>query len=175
MTPQTVPDTTFHTRIRNDSLEGPNPFEWKTLTSEDIFAGKQVVLFALPGAFTPACSDSHLPGYEMLYDDLIAEGIDDVVCLAVNDPFVMYQWALSRNIQKVCMLPDGNGEFTRKMGMLVKRSSQGMGMRSWRYSMLVSDGTIEKMFIEPGFTDNPSGVPLKVSGAETMLEYLKNR
>ncbi len=175
MTPQTVPDATFHTRIRNDTLEGPNPFEWKVLKSEDIFAGNRVVLFALPGAFTPACSDSHLPGYERLYDAFVAEGIDNVVCLSVNDAFVMYQWAQSRDIQRVFMLPDGNGEFTRKMGMLVERFSQGLGLRSWRYSMLVSDGKIEKMFIEPGFKDNPAGVPLDVSGAETMLEHLKTQ
>ena len=137
MHPRTVPDASFHTRVRNDALGGPNPFDWKTLTSDDVFAGKRVVVFALPGAFTPACSESHLPGYESLHDALVAEGIDKVVCLAVNDAFVMYQWALSRNIQKVFMLPDGNGEFSRKMGMLVERTEQGMGMRSWRYSMLV--------------------------------------
>lgn len=174
MPPMTVPEATFHTRVRNDALEGPNPFEWRTLSSDEVFAGKRVVLFALPGAFTPACSESHLPGYERLYDDLVAEGVDDIVCLAVNDAFVMYQWARSQDIRKVFMLPDGNGEFTRKMGMLVERTSQGMGMRSWRYSMLVSDRRIEKLFAEPGIADNPAGVPLKVSGAETMLEYLQS-
>lgn len=173
MHPQRVPDSVFHTRVRNEALEGPNPFDWKTLTSEDIFAGKRVVVFALPGAFTPACSDSHLPGYEKLHDALVAEGIDTVICLAVNDAFVMYQWGLVQSIDKVFMLPDGNGEFSRKMGMLVERTAQGLGMRSWRYSMLVSDSTIEKLFVEPGFKDNPAGVPLDVSSAETMLDYLK--
>lgn len=175
MTPGHVPDATFHTRVRNAALGGPNPFEWKTLTSDDVFAGRRVVLFALPGAFTPACSDSHLPGYERLHDALLAEGVDKVVCLAVNDAFVMHQWALLRGIEKVFMLPDGNGEFTRKMGMLVERTDHGMGMRSWRYSMLVTDRLIDKLFIEPGFKDNPAGVPLDVSGAETMLEYLRTR
>lgn len=173
MHPQTVPDASFHTRVRNEAIGGPNPFEWKTLTSDDVFAGKRVVVFALPGAFTPACSESHLPGYERLHDAILAEGIDAVVCLAVNDAFVMYQWALSRNIEKTFMLPDGNGEFTRKMGMLVERTEQGLGLRSWRYSMLVNDRTIEKLFVEPGFRDNPPGVPLNVSSAETMLDYLK--
>lgn len=173
MTPSTVPDAVFHTRVRNDALGGSNPFEWKTMTSDDIFANRRVVLFALPGAFTPACSEAHLPGYEELHDALIAEGVDKVVCLSVNDAFVMYQWALSRDIRKVFMLPDGNGEFTRKMGMLVERTAQGMGMRSWRYSMLVEDRTIVKLFSEPGFSDNPPGVPLQVSGAETMLRYLR--
>jgi peroxiredoxin len=175
MTPQHVPDAVFHTRVRNAALGGPNPFDWKTLTSDDVFAGRRVVLFALPGAFTPACSDSHLPGYERLHDALLAEGVDKVVCLAVNDAFVMHQWAQSRGIEKVFMLPDGNAEFTRKMGMLVERTDHGMGMRSWRYSMLVTNRLIDKLFIEPGFKDNPPGVPLDVSGAETMLEYLRTR
>jgi peroxiredoxin len=175
MTPQTVPDAVFHTRRRNDALGGPNPFEWKDLTTDDIFAGKRVVLFAVPGAFTPACSEGHLPGYETLHDDLIAEGVDQVVCLSVNDAFVMHQWAQSRGVTKVFMLPDGNGEFTRKMGMLVKRSAHGMGMRSWRYAMLVEDRAIVAMFVEPGFRDNPPGVPLDVSAAETMLDHLRSR
>ena len=175
MTPQTVPDATFHTRVRNDALGGPNPFEWKLLSSDDVFAGKRVVLFAVPGAFTPACSESHLPGYERAYDEFVALGIDTVACLSVNDAFVMFQWARSREIQKVFMLPDGNGEFSRKMGMLVERTGQGMGLRSWRYSMLVEDRAIVKLFAEPGFRDNPPGVPVEVSGAETMLEYLRSR
>jgi len=175
MTLRMVPDATFHTRVRNDALGGPNPYEWKALTSADIFAGRSVVLFAVPGAFTPACSESHLPGYERLHDEIIAEGIDQVICLSVNDAFVMHQWALSRDIGKVFMLPDGNGEFTRKMGMLVERTSQGMGLRSWRYSMLVEDRAIAQMFLEPGFCDNPPGVPMQVSGAETMLDWLRSR
>ncbi|MGQ7845609.1 peroxiredoxin [Granulosicoccus sp. 3-233] len=175
MHPQTVPDAVFHTRVRNEALGGPNPFEWKTLSSDEVFSGKRVVVFAVPGAFTPACSDSHLPGYERLHDDFTAEGIDTVVCLAVNDAFIMYQWKLSRHIEKTVMLPDGNGEFTRKMGMLVERTEQGMGLRSWRYSMLVNDRHIERLFVEPGFKDNPPGVPVDVSSAETMLDYLKTR
>lgn len=175
MTPQRVPDAIFHTRVRNEALGGPNPFEWRQLTSDDVFGGKRVVLFAVPGAFTPACSDSHLPGYEKNHDEFIAQGVDSVVCLSVNDAFVLYQWARSRDIEKVMMLPDGNGDFTRKMGMLVQRTSQGMGLRSWRYSMLVEDREIAKMFIEPGFRDEPPGVPVQVSNAETMLEYLSRR
>ncbi|SMX32692.1 peroxiredoxin [Maliponia aquimaris] len=173
MTPQTVPDAVFHTRVRNPELEGDNPFEWKDVTSNEIFAGRRVVLFALPGAYTPACSESHLPGYERLHDDFWAQEVDEVICLSVNDAFVMYQWAKALGIQKVRMLPDGNGEFTRKMGMLVDRSATGMGMRSWRYSMLVEDRQIVQLFAEPGFGDNPPGVPVKVSGAETMLDYLR--
>lgn len=175
MTPQTVPDATFHTRVRNDALGGPNPYEWKLLTSDDIFAGQRVVLFGVPGAFTPACSDSHLPGYERAHDDFAALGVDRVACLSVNDAFVMFQWAKSRDIEKVFMLPDGNGEFSRKMGMLVDRSTNGMGLRSWRYSMLVEDRAIVRMFVEPGFRDNPPGVPVQVSDAGTMLDWMRTR
>ncbi|MDU8913292.1 peroxiredoxin [Aestuariicoccus sp. MJ-SS9] len=173
MTPQHVPDAVFHTRVRNPALGGDNPFEWKTQTTADIFAGKRIVVFALPGAFTPACSDSQLPGYERLHDDFTSLGIDRVICLAVNDAFVMFQWAKSRDVEKVFMLPDGNGEFTRKMGMLVDRSDHGMGLRSWRYSMLVEDCAIRKIFAEPGLRDNPDGVPLERSSAEIMLDYLR--
>ena len=173
MTPETVPDVTFHTRVRNDALGGPNPFEWKDMTSADVFRGKRVVLFALPGAFTPACSDAHLPGYERLYDEFKKLGVDAVVCLSVNDAFVMFQWAKSRSIEKVLMLPDGNGDFTRRMGMLVDRTKNGMGYRSWRYSMFVDDGVIKQMFAEPNVRDNPPGVGVEVSDAETMLKWLR--
>jgi peroxiredoxin len=174
MHPQTVPDSIFHTRVRNDALGGPNPFEWKQLTTDDVFKGKKIVCFALPGAFTPACSESHLPSYEEQYDEFAAVGIDEIVCLSVNDAFVMFQWAKVREIRKVFMLPDGNGDFTRKMGMLVKRSTNGMGMRSWRYSMFVDDRNIIKMFIEPDFRDEPPSVPLQLSDAGTMLSYLRS-
>jgi peroxiredoxin len=152
MTPSRVPDVVFQTRVRNDSLGGPNPFEWESVTSAEIFGGKRVVLFALPGAYTPSCSDSHLPGYETRYEDFQRLGIDDVVCLAGNDAFVMFQWAKSRNIEK-------------------DRSPHGMVMRSWRYSMYVNDGAIEKLFVEPNVRDNPDGVGVTVSDAEAMLDH----
>lgn len=169
----TIPDIVFHMRRRNDALGGPNPFEWKDVDSVDLFGGRNVVLFAVPGAFTPACSDSHLPGYGRLCDQFRDAGVDAVYCLSVNDAFVMHQWARSRDIEKVVMLPDGNGEFTRLPGMLVQRTQHGMGLRSWRYSMHVVDGRIRKHFIEPGFRDDPPGVGLAVSDAETMLAYLQ--
>lgn len=175
MTPQMIPDAVFHTRVRNDAIEGDNPFEWKDQSTADIFGGKRSILFAVPGAFTPACSESHLPGFERLHDDLLAEGVDQVICLSVNDAFVMHQWALSRDVVKVKMLPDGNGEFTRKMGMLVARNGQGMGMRSWRYSALIDDQQIIKLFAEPGFRDDPPGVPMDVTSAENMLSWLRAR
>ena len=170
---ETVPAVTFKTRVRNEAIEGDNPFEWKDLTSDDVFKGKRVVLFSLPGAFTPTCSTSHLPRYEELYDQFRAEGIDAIVCLSVNDAFVMYQWGKSQNAENVFLLPDGTGEFTRKMGMLVDKSNLGFGMRSWRYSMLVDDGQISKMFIEDGYSDNCPTDPFDVSDADTMLGFLK--
>lgn len=170
---QKVPDTVFHTRVRNDALGGPNPYEWRKLTSADVFAGRNIVLFALPGAFTPACSESHLPGYEANYDAFTALGVDEVVCLSVNDAFTMFQWGRAHGISRVFMLPDGNGDFTRLMGMLVSRRGSGMGYRSWRYSMHVVDGGIRQFFAEPGFRDEPEGVPVDVSAAGVMLEALK--
>ncbi len=175
MTVQTVPDVTFKTRVRNDAIDGDNPFEWKDLTSGEIFKGKRVIVFSLPGAFTPTCSTSHLPRYEILYDTFRAQGIDEIICLSVNDAFVMYQWGKSQNARNVFLLPDGTGEFTRKMGMLVDKSNLGFGMRSWRYSMLVVDGVITKMFVEDGYSDNCPTDPFDVSDADTMLNYLEQK
>ena len=170
-----VPSVTFKTRVRNEALGGPNPFEWKDLTSDEIFKGKNVVVFSLPGAFTPTCSTSHLPRYEELYADFKAQGVDAVVCISVNDAFVMFQWGKSQNAKNVFLLPDGNGEFTRKMGMLVDKTNLGFGLRSWRYSMYVENGEIKKLFAEPGFSDNCPTDPFEVSDADTMLNYLKQR
>ena len=170
-----VPSVTFKTRVRNEALGGPNPFEWKDLTSDEIFKGKNVVVFSLPGAFTPTCSTSHLPRYEELYADFKAQGVDAVVCVSVNDAFVMFQWGKSQNAKNVFLLPDGNGEFTRKMGMLVDKTNLGFGLRSWRYSMYVEGGEIKKLFAEPGFSDNCPTDPFEVSDADTMLNYLKQR
>ena len=171
----TVPTANFQTRVRNGALGGPNPFEWKALSSDDVFKGKRVVLFALPGAFTPTCSTSHLPRYEELDGEFKALGVDQVVCLSVNDAFVMFQWGKSQKADKVFLLPDGNAEFTREMGMLVDKSNLGFGARSWRYSMYVVDGEIRKVFAEDGFGDNSADDPFEVSDADTMLAYLKSQ
>ncbi|XTZ12611.1 MAG: peroxiredoxin, partial [cyanobacterium endosymbiont of Rhopalodia inflata] len=140
-----VPHAVFKTRIRDDSVTGPNPYRWQDLTTKEIFVGKKVVVFSLPGAFTPTCSSNHLPRYEELYNEFKAQGVDQVICLSVNDAFVMFQWGKQQGATNVFLLPDGNGEFTRKMGMLVDKSNLGFGMRSWRYSMLVNDCKIEKI------------------------------
>ncbi len=168
-----VPDATFKTRVRNDALEGDNPFEWKDLTTSDIFKGRKVIVFSLPGAFTPTCSTSHLPRYEELDDEFKALGVDQTVCISVNDAYVMYQWGRSQKVDKVFLLPDGNGEFTRKMGMLVEKSDLGFGMRSWRYAMVVDDCEIAQMFVEKGYSDNCPTDPFEVSDADTVLNWLK--
>ncbi|WOD38955.1 peroxiredoxin [Nodosilinea sp. E11] len=168
-----VPEVTFKTRVRDESIGGSNPYRWQDLTTQDIFAGKKVVVFSLPGAFTPTCSSNHLPRYEELYEEFKAHGVDAIVCVSVNDAFVMFQWGQKVGAKNVFLLPDGNGEFTRKMGMLVDKSNLGFGMRSWRYSMLANDGNIEKIFVEPDFGDNCPIDPFEVSDADTMLAYLK--
>lgn len=168
-----IPKITFKTRIRDETIPGPNPFRWQDVTSDEIFKDKKVVVFALPGAFTPTCSNTHLPGYEELYEDIKKTGINEIYCLSVNDAFVMFQWGKHQNVVKVKLLPDGSGHFTRHMGMLVNKDNLGFGFRSWRYSMVVNNGIIEKIFIEPGFSDNCSSDPFEVSDAKTMLNYLK--
>lgn len=154
-----IPDVSF--AIRNNE-------QWKKLTSEDIFKGKTVIVFSLPGAFTPTCSSTHLPRYNELAEVFKRNGVDDIVCVSVNDTFVMNAWAQHQEAGRITLLPDGNGEFTDGMGMLVDKNDLGFGKRSWRYSMLVKDGVIEKMFIEP----NKPGDPFEVSDADTMLEYI---
>lgn len=173
MVPTKIPNVVFKTRVRDESIEGPNPYRWEDMTTADLFAGKKVVVFSLPGAFTPTCSSNHLPRYDELYDEFRQEGVDAVICVSVNDAFVMFKWGKEQENKNIFLLPDGNGEFTRKMGMLVDKSNLGFGMRSWRYSMLVNDGTIEKLFVEPGFEDNCPADPFEVSDADTMLAYLR--
>jgi len=170
-----VPEVTFKTRVRDETVGGENPFRWQDVTSAEIFGNKRVVLFALPGAFTPTCSSTHLPGYEKAYEDFKKLGVDEVVCLSVNDAFVMYQWGKAQGVKNIRLLPDGSGDFTRGIGMMVKKNNLGFGERSWRYSLYVEDGTIQKAFIEPGFSDNCPDDPFEVSDAQTMLAYLKFR
>ena len=171
----TVPQIIFKTRVRDETLEGDNPFRWQDLSSDEIFSGKRIVILALPGAFTPTCSSTHLPGFETKYKEFIKQGIDEVYCLSVNDAFTMFQWSKHLGIENVKMLPDGNGDFTRGMGMLVKKENLGFGHRSWRYSMLVDDNKIKKLFSEPGKIDNCPDDPFTVSDVDTLLDYLKQQ
>lgn len=170
----TVPEIAFKTRVRDESIGGDNPFRWQDVTSTDIFKGKSIIVLALPGAFTPTCSSTHLPGFEAKYEALKTQGVDEVYCLSVNDAFTMFQWAKQLQVSKVKMLPDGNGDFTRLMGMLVKKENLGFGERSWRYSMHVVDGEIKQLFAEPGLMDNCPDDPFGVSDVDTMLDYFKN-
>ena len=172
-TPTHVPSITFKMRVRDESVEGPNPYRWQDVQSDDIFKGKKIVLFSLPGAFTPTCSSTHLPGYEEAHAEFKTLGIDEVYCLSVNDAYVMFQWGKAQEVKNVKLLPDGSGEFTRGMGMLVKKDDLGFGERSWRYSMYVENGEIKKLFVEPGFMNDCPTDPFEVSDASTMLTYLK--
>ncbi|CAM4100064.1 glutathione peroxidase [Bordetella tumulicola] len=155
---QRVPNATFPVREGN---------EWKQVTTDDIFKNKTVVVFSLPGAFTPTCSSTHLPRYNELAPAFRAAGVDSIVCVSVNDTFVMNEWAKDQESANITLLPDGNGDFTEGMGMLVDKRDLGFGKRSWRYSMLVKDGVVQKMFIEP----EKDGDPFEVSDADTMLAY----
>lgn len=168
-----VPSVTFKTRVRDESVDGPNPFRWQDRTSDEIFNGRKVIVFSLPGAFTPTCSSTHLPGYEALHDEFVKEGVDEIICMSVNDAFVMFQWGKNLGADNVTLLPDGNGEFTRKMGMLVDKANLGFGYRSWRYSMLVEDGEITQQFVEEGLDDNFDADPFEVSDADTMLKAMR--
>ena len=172
-----VPYTNFKTRTGDDQAVGGCALiggEWKDVDTTEIFDNKKVVVFALPGAFTPTCSSQQLPGYEEKYDELKAQGVDEVYCLSVNDAFVMNAWARDQKIEKVKVLPDGSGVFTQGMGMLVNKDHVGFGMRSWRYSMLVDNGEVVKMFEEPGKNNaGDNGDPFEVSDADTMIKYLK--
>jgi len=149
--------------------------EFVNRTSAELFDGKRVVIFSLPGAFTPTCSAYQLPGFEEKYDDFVGSGIDNIYCISVNDGFVMNAWAQDQNIKNVKLIPDGNAYFTRSMGMLVNKSNLGFGTRSWRYAMVVDNGIIEKLFVEDGQRDNADTDPYQETSPEKVLEYVKSK
>lgn len=159
-----LPEITFHSRENGD---------WVHSTTAFLFGGKRVVLFALPGAFTPTCSTYQLPGYEENYDRILESGVDDVYCLSVNDSFVMNAWFKDQGIQKVKPIADGNAEFTRCIGQDVEKSNLGFGVRSWRYAAVINDGVIEQLFEEPGKVGNCYDDPYEVSDPETVISYLQ--
>lgn len=169
----TVPKINFRFRVRDDSIEGPNPYKWEDKDSEQIFMNKKILIFSLPGAFTPTCSTYQLPNYEKLYDEFKELGIDEVYCVSVNDAFVMNAWAKSQGIEKVKMLPDGNAELTQSLGMLVKKENLGFGARSWRYAALIENGIVKELFEEDGKEDNCETDPYEHSAPEKVLEALK--
>ncbi|WP_439105479.1 peroxiredoxin [Congregibacter sp.] len=139
---------------------GPTP-----VSTDELFAGKKVVLFAVPGAFTPGCSMTHLPGYVVNADKILAAGVDTIACLSVNDAFVMDAWGKAQNAEHIMMLADGNGDFTKALDLELDGRGFGMGLRSQRYAMVVEDGTVTVLNVEPG-----AGVD--VSAAETIMAAL---
>jgi peroxiredoxin len=168
-----VPDIVFKTRVRDETVEGPNPFRWQDVTTGDIFAGKRIVVFSLPGAFTPTCSNEQCPAYERLHDDFAAHGVSDIYCISVNDAFVMFQWGKQLGVSKIKLLPDGSADFTRRMGMLIRKDHVGFGERSWRYAMVVDDGKVTAWFEEPGINDQGlDNDPYGESAPEKILAWL---
>jgi peroxiredoxin len=168
-----VPNVTFKTRVRDESISGPNPYRWQDMTTADYFAGKRVVVFSLPGAFTPTCSTYQLPDFETLYEEFRALGVDEIYCISVNDAFVMNAWGKQQCVNRVKLIPDGSGTFTRMMGMLVNKDNLGFGMRSWRYAMLVDNCEILALWPEPGYCDNAESDPYGESSPQTILERIK--
>lgn len=172
--PVVVPSVVFKTRVRDESIGGDNPYRWEDKTTFDYFANKRVVLFSLPGAFTPTCSTYQLPGFEEKFAEFKAFGIKDIYCISVNDAFVMNCWAKMQKVKKVKMIPDGSAKFTRKMKMHVQKDNLGFGERSWRYACIVNNGKIEKWFIEPGIEDDATDDPYGETSPENILTWLKN-
>jgi peroxiredoxin len=162
-------DVTFHVRVRNEYLGGDNPYQWQEMTTDDYFKDKRVLIFSLPGAFTPTCSTMQLPGFEEYYDEIKATGIDEIYCISVNDSFVMNKWVIDQEIESVKVIADGSGEFTEGMGMLVDKSNLSFGKRSWRYAALVNDGTVEMFWEEPGKEDNCETDPYGETSPEQIL------
>ena len=168
-----IPQVTFHTRVRDDSIDHTNPYKWQDVTTDDLFKGKRVLVFSLPGAFTPTCSTFQLPDFEKMYYAFKAKGIDEIYCVSVNDSFVMNAWAKSQNIENVKVIPDGSGLFTVGMGMLVSKDNLGFGQRSWRYAAVINDGTVEHWFEEPGKENNCPEDPYGVSSPQNIFERLQ--
>ncbi len=170
---KTVPNVTFQTRVRDESVGGPNPYRWQPVTTDDYFKGKRVVLFSLPGAFTPTCSTYQLPGFEKAAARMGELGVDAIYCLSVNDSFVMNKWAQAQGLENVQVIPDGSGAFTEGMGMLVRKDNLGFGARSWRYAAVVEDGKVVAWFEEPGRCDDCPTDPYGESSPEAVLAWLE--
>lgn len=169
---QKLPTVTFKTRVRDESVDGPNPYRWEDKTTDDYFKNKRVIVFSLPGAFTPTCSTYQLPGFENNFHKFQKLGIDEIYCISVNDAFVMNAWAKAQNLQNVKVIPDGSGKFTRLMGMLVDKDNLGFGRRSWRYAMIVKNGEVEAWFEEPGIEDNCESDPYGKTSPEVLMRFL---
>lgn len=169
-----LPDVSFHLRERDESVDGDNPFKWVRKTTSDLIGGKRVVIFGLPGAFTPTCTNEQLPGFEQMYQDFIDAGIDEVYCTSVNDAFAMYQWAKQLGIKNVKMLPDGNGDFAETLGMMVSKRNLGFGYRTWRYSMVVDNMEVVQFCPEEGIMYDCPIDPYIISSPENTMDVLLN-
>ena len=170
---QTIPQISFKTRVRDESIGGDNPYRWQEMSSDDYFAGKKVIIFSLPGAFTPTCSTFQLPDFERLYPQFSALGIDAIYCVSVNDAFVMNAWGRKNELQNIGLIPDGSGHFTRGMGMLVDKDNLGFGMRSWRYAAIIDNGVVSAWFEEPGRSHNCEQDPYGETSPQNLLDYLQ--
>jgi len=168
-----VPNVIFKTRVRDETITEGNPFRWEHITSQELFAGKRVIVFSLPGAFTPTCSTFQLPDFEKMFPEFQEQGIDEIYCMSVNDAFVMNAWAKSQGLRNVKVIPDGSAIFTTYMHMDVKKDNLGFGIRSWRYALVLDNMQVEKAFIEPGYGDNVDDDPYGVSSPQNIMKYLK--
>jgi len=176
-----LPEVTFEMREKVEGsegtggcvVEGANPYKWAPKKTSELFAGKRVLIFGLPGAFTPTCSNSQLPGYEALYDEFTALGVDEIWCTSVNDAFVMFKWAEDIGAKRVRMLPDGNGDFAKALGHLVDKQNLGFGKRSWRYAMYVDNMKIKNEWAEDGFMNLCPADPYEKSAPEYVIGELK--
>jgi thioredoxin-dependent peroxiredoxin len=169
-----VPNAVFRTRVRDESVAGPNPYRWQDVDAAEMFRGKRVVVFSLPGAFTPTCSNHQCPAFDLAYEEMRKLGVDEVYCISVNDAFVMHNWAKSLGLKNVKLIPDGSGHFTRRMGMLINKDHLGFGFRSWRYAMVVNDGVVEQWFEEPGINDAGADEdPYGETDPARVIDYLK--
>ena len=169
---QVIPEVIFKTRVRDENSDEENPYKWENKTTSDYFEGKKNILFSLPGAFTPTCSTFQLPDFEDLHDEFCKNGIQEIFCVSVNDAFVMNKWGASQNISKVKLIPDGSGEFTRRMGMLVAKDNLGFGLRSWRYAAVIDNKKIINWFEEPGISDNYEEDPYGETSPQNILSKI---
>ena len=155
--------------IKNLTIQ-QTPFE--PIDTTVYFGGRKVILFGLPGAFTPTCSTKQLPGYEAMFEMFQSKGIDDIICTSVNDAFVMGQWWREQDIANVKWIADGSGILTDKLDMLCKKDNLGFGVRSWRYAAVINNGIVEQMFAEEGKCDNHAEDPYDISSPENVYEKL---
>ena len=169
---QVIPEVIFKTRVKDENSDEENPYKWENKTTSDFFEGKKNILFSLPGAFTPTCSTFQLPDFEALHDEFYKNGIQEIFCISVNDAFVMNKWGDSQNITKVKLIPDGSGEFTRRMGMLVAKDNLGFGLRSWRYAAVIDNKKIINWFEEPGISDNYEDDPYGETSPQNILSKI---